>query len=59
MSGVKTRSQGTDKSEGSANGQALANGAAKMNGVAAKVDEKIGETENIFLFIPNIIGQSR
>ncbi|KKY14901.1 putative cdp-diacylglycerol-inositol 3-phosphatidyltransferase pis [Phaeomoniella chlamydospora] len=58
MSGVQTRGQLKD-APNDTNGQALANGAAKMNGALKEADAKIEKTENIFLFIPNIIGYGR
>lgn len=39
------------------NGHALANGRAKLNGTVNKVDKAIYKQENIFVFIPNIIGE--
>ena len=44
-----------DKSS-SPNGHALPNGHTKMNGTLEKSEADIYEDENIFLFIPNIIG---
>lgn len=37
----------------------LANGHAKANGVIDKVEEQVYEEENIFLFLPNLIGKTR
>jgi hypothetical protein len=37
----------------------LMNGKPKMNGSAGKIDHGIEKEENIFLFIPNVIGQPR
>lgn len=34
----------------------LVNGSAKMNGTLKKVESVMEPTENIFLFIPNLIG---
>jgi hypothetical protein len=39
------------------NGHALANGNAKLTQVVEKIEEDIYQEENIFLFIPNIIGE--
>jgi hypothetical protein len=36
----------------------LANGHAKMNGAVKKIESETPKQENIFLFIPNIIGMS-
>lgn len=38
--------------------KAMVNGKPKMNGTVGKVDNSIGKKENIFLFIPNVIGRS-
>lgn len=38
------------------NGAVLANGHAKMNGAMEKMEAEVHQQENIFLFIPNIIG---
>lgn len=35
----------------------LVNGHAKMNGVIDKLDMELQRQENIFLFVPNIIGK--
>jgi hypothetical protein len=37
----------------------MINGKPKTNGTVDKVGDSIEKKENIFLFIPNIIGQSR
>ncbi|KIW54304.1 hypothetical protein PV05_06671 [Exophiala xenobiotica] len=47
-----------DKSS-SPNGHVLTNGHTKMNGTLEKSESDIYEDENIFLFIPNIIGYVR
>ncbi|KAK5462672.1 phosphatidylinositol synthase 1 (CDP-alcohol phosphatidyltransferase1) [Exophiala xenobiotica] len=47
-----------DKSS-SPNGHVLPNGHTKMNGTLEKSESDIYEDENIFLFIPNIIGYAR
>ncbi|KAF7509795.1 hypothetical protein GJ744_007490 [Endocarpon pusillum] len=39
--------------------EVMANGKPKMNGTVGKIDERIEKEENIFLFIPNVIGYSR
>lgn len=39
------------------NGHVLANGNAKLTQVVEKIEEDIYQEENIFLFIPNIIGE--
>jgi hypothetical protein len=44
------------KSKG--NGYAMANGQATVNGMVTKLEEEIYQEENIFLFLPNIIGMS-
>jgi hypothetical protein len=36
--------------------EVLANGKAKMNGTVDKIDKSVEKEENIFLFIPNVIG---
>ena len=56
MSGVQTRRQKME-TELQPNGNALANGQAKMNGTVEKVHKQVYKQENIFLFIPNIIGR--
>lgn len=38
--------------------EALLNGHAKINGAVGKIHHDIEKQENIFLFIPNIIGAS-
>ena len=45
------------ESDYGANGHALANGQAKLNGTIEKVEKTIYKQENIFVFIPNIIGK--
>ncbi|KAK5050059.1 hypothetical protein LTR84_004179 [Exophiala bonariae] len=41
------------------NGHVLPNGNAKLNQVVEKIEEDIYQEENIFLFLPNIIGYAR
>jgi hypothetical protein len=36
--------------------EVLGNGTTKMNGSISKMDQRIEKEENIFLFIPNVIG---
>ena len=56
MSDRQTRRQKVELEQNS-NGHALANGHAKMNGAIEQVEMKLQKQENIFLFIPNIIGK--
>jgi hypothetical protein len=39
--------------------EALLNGKANMNGTVGKIENRVEKEENIFLFIPNVIGRSR
>ena len=39
--------------------EVMANGKPKMNGTVGKMDERIEKEENIFLFVPNVIGRSK
>lgn len=39
------------------NGHVLPNGKPTLNQVVEKIEEDIYQEENIFLFIPNIIGE--
>lgn len=39
------------------NGHVLPNGNTKLNQVVEKIEEDIYQSENIFLFLPNIIGK--
>ena len=57
MSGVQTRKQKVMGAESTANGDNLSNGHAKPNGTIAKVGKTIYKQENIFVFIPNLIGR--
>lgn len=45
-----------EKRKSSPNGHALPNGEAKVSGALEKLESDIYEEENIFLFIPNLIG---
>lgn len=45
--------------ERNGNGDLLANGQAKMNGTLERLDSEIKSQENIFLFLPNLIGYAR
>jgi hypothetical protein len=55
MGGVQTRKQKMMETESTTNGDILANGHAKPNGTAA--EKTIYKQENIFVFIPNLIGR--
>jgi hypothetical protein len=57
MSGVQTRKQKMMGAESTANGDILTNGHAKLNGTIARVEKTIYKQENIFVFIPNLIGR--
>ena len=57
MSGVQTRKQKMMEAESTANGDILANGHAKLNGTIARAEKTIYKQENIFVFIPNLIGR--
>jgi hypothetical protein len=48
--------QETPPEQGSEAQKGLMNGKPKMNGSATKIDHSIEKEENIFLFIPNVIG---
>jgi len=56
MSGVQTRKQKME-AESTGNGDILANGHAKLNGTIARAEKTIYKQENIFVFIPNLIGR--
>lgn len=45
------------EAEGAVNGHALTNGQARLNGTIEKGEAAIYKQENIFIFIPNIIGK--
>lgn len=58
MAGVKTRRQASSpKSAKSEDVQVVINGTNGVNGVAHKPQEPEYPRENIFLFIPNVIGK--
>ena len=57
MSGVQTRKQKMMEAESSANGDILANGHAKLNGTITRAEKTTYKQENIFVFIPNLIGR--
>jgi hypothetical protein len=57
MSGVQTRKQKMMEADPTASGDIRANGHAKLNGTIEKVEKTTYKQENIFLFIPNIIGR--
>jgi hypothetical protein len=57
MSGVQTRKQKKMEAEPISVGPILANGHAKLNGTIEKVEKEVYKQENIFIFIPNIIGR--
>jgi hypothetical protein len=46
------------KKQHQGNAHLLANGHAELNGAVEKIEAQIYEEENIFLFIPNIIGMA-
>jgi hypothetical protein len=56
MGGVQTRKQKMKEAESTADGDILANGHAKPNGTIARAEKQIYKQENIFVFIPNLIG---
>jgi hypothetical protein len=49
----------SDRASEPQEGEGMLNGKPKTNGTVGKVGASIQKKENIFLFIPNIIGQSR
>jgi hypothetical protein len=57
MSGVQTRKQKMVEVEPIANSPTLPNGHAKLNGTIEKAEKEVYKQENIFIFIPNIIGR--
>lgn len=57
MSGVQTRKQKMMGAESTVNGDILTNGHAKLNGTIARVEKTIYKQENIFVFVPNLIGR--
>jgi hypothetical protein len=57
MGGVQTRKQKVMEAESTTNGDILSNGHTKPNGTIAKVEKTIYKQENIFVFIPNLIGR--
>jgi CDP-diacylglycerol--inositol 3-phosphatidyltransferase len=58
MSGVQTRKKKMMmEAKLPVTGEILANGHAKLNGTIEKVEKEIYKQENIFIFIPNIIGR--
>jgi hypothetical protein len=58
MSSVQTRKQKMMGQDPAASGEILANGYAKLNGTIKKVEKEMYKQENIFIFVPNIIGRS-
>jgi hypothetical protein len=58
MSNVQTRKQKMMGADPAASGEILANSHAKLNGTIEKVKNEIYKQENIFIFVPNIIGRS-
>ena len=56
MSAVRTRKQKMMQTDSATDGDILANGSAKSNGTIGKVKKGAYKQENIFLFIPNLIG---
>jgi hypothetical protein len=57
MSGIQTRKQKMMEAESTANGDILANGHAKLNGTITRAEKTTYKQENIFVFIPNLIGR--
>ena len=57
MSSVQTRKQKMMEAESTANSDILTNGHAKLNGTIAKAEKTTYKQENIFVFIPNLIGR--
>lgn len=55
MGSVRTRRQQAEAAQPEHEGP-LANGTSKMNGVAHAVEKRAAKEENIFLFVPNLIG---
>jgi hypothetical protein len=58
MSGVQTRKQKMMGAGLTASSEILANGHVKLNGTFEKAEKEIYQQENIFIFVPNIIGGS-
>lgn len=56
MSGLQTRKQKMTETDPAMSSEILANGHAKLNGSIVKVEKEIYKQENIFIFVPNIIG---
>lgn len=56
MSGAKTRKQKVVEAVSAANGDILPNGHAKGNGTIGGARKSLYKQENIFVFIPNLIG---
>lgn len=44
--------------EPGSNGRILANGHTKLSQVVGEIEDEIYQEENIFLFLPNLIGES-
>ena len=57
MGGVQTRKQKIMEAGSTGNGDILANGHAKPNGTIARAEKQTYKQENIFVFIPNLIGR--
>jgi|GraSoiStandDraft_32_1057276.scaffolds.fasta_scaffold1819883_1 hypothetical protein len=58
MSGVQTRKQKMIGAGLTASSEMLANGHVKLNGTLKKAKRESYQPENIFMFVPNIIGGS-
>jgi hypothetical protein len=57
MGGVQTRKQKMMEAESTDNGDILVNGHVKPNGTIARAGNQTYKQENIFVFIPNLIGR--